>query len=422
MSISVRQANSRKRILFLSNGHGEDLNASLVVKALRQASPDLEIAAMPLVGDGDAYRKLAVPIIGPTQKMPSGGIFYMSPISLLKDLWSGLIGLTLEQIQAVWRCSQTCDLLVAVGDIVPISMARLTAKPFAAFIVSTSSYYEGQIKLPWITARCLRSQKCQQIFTRDAYTAQDLQARGFHQATFAGYPVMDVLSPTGVDLNLIKGQPMVALMPGSRLPEALNNFARQLQLCEAIAADQPIQFRATLVPSIQVSDLAALATDLGWQFQPPHLLSKPVGRATVSVHCYSYAFADILQQCDLAIGMAGTAVEQAVGLGKPVIQIPGAGPQFTYRFAEAQMRLLGSSVQTVGTVAATPAVIQQAARQVIETLQDDDYRQTCVENGRERVGRPGGSAKIAHSLQTLLLGKGDDTMRPPGSWVAGSPG
>jgi hypothetical protein len=42
--------------------------------------------------------------------------------------------------------------------------------------------------------------------------------------------------------------------------------------------------------------------------------------------------------------MAGTAAEQAVGLAKPVLQLPGQGPQFTASFAEAQRRLLGPTV------------------------------------------------------------------------------
>jgi len=53
------------------------------------------------------------------------------------------------------------------------------------------------------------------------------------------------------------------------------------------------------------------------------------------VICSADAFADILQQSSLVIGMTGTAVEQAVGLGKPLIAVPGNGPAFTYRFAEA---------------------------------------------------------------------------------------
>jgi uncharacterized protein (TIGR03492 family) len=42
--------------------------------------------------------------------------------------------------------------------------------------------------------------------------------------------------------------------------------------------------------------------------------------------------------------MAGTATEQAVLLGKLVVQIEGKGPQFTATFAEAQRRLLGTNI------------------------------------------------------------------------------
>ena len=37
----------------------------------------------------------------------------------------------------------------------------------------------------------------------------------------------------------------------------------------------------------------------------------------------------------------GTVADKFIGLGKPVIQIEGKGPQFTRSFAEAQRRLLG---------------------------------------------------------------------------------
>ncbi|MFM7578153.1 MAG: hypothetical protein ACKO5Q_14605, partial [Microcystaceae cyanobacterium] len=59
-------------ILWISNGHGEDLNASLILQALRQNAPEIQLSAMPLVGMGNAYQKLQVKIICPTQNLPSG--------------------------------------------------------------------------------------------------------------------------------------------------------------------------------------------------------------------------------------------------------------------------------------------------------------------------------------------------------------
>lgn len=400
-----------RRVLFLSNGHGEDLNASLVLKALRGIAPDVEVVAMPIVGEGNAYRRLGVEIIGPTQQLPSGGFNYINfgrflnpvnwwrdtnPVSLVKDLLSGLIGLTWRQFQAVQRHSPTCDLLFACGDIVPILFARFTGRPFIVFLVSTSSYYEGTVKLPWLVQWGMKSSQCLAILTRDRYTAQELLQRGFIRTQFLGYPIMDVLTPSGRVFAAAWG-PMIALLPGSRLPEAKHNLALMLELCEAIAHLRPAQFRAALVPGFKDGHLAALVAEQGWEIEADKL-----HKGEVTVHYHFDAFADILHQCDLVVGMAGTAVEQAVGLGKPILQIPGPGPQFTYLFAEAQMRLLGPSVVTVGTRPATAKTLGCAAAKIAQMLDDPQFLEFCRENGRERVGEPGGSDAIARRILDAL--------------------
>jgi uncharacterized protein (TIGR03492 family) len=387
-----------KQVLFLSNGHGEDLNASLIVGELQKIQPQLSIAALPLVGEGKAYQKLPVPIIAPTATMPSGGIIYTNPFNWIKDIGAGLIGLTIKQIQAAFKVSKNCDLLIAVGDIVPIAIARLTGRPFVAFIVSTSSYYEGTIKLPLLTELCLRSDKCLRVFTRDKYTATDLQNRGIKKAIFAGYPIMDVLTPTGKDLELDSQIPMIALLAGSRLPEALSNLALQLQVCEEIVKIKPMQFRAAIVPSIRETDLENLAKQEGWHYLGAGKLEKN----GALLYCYRDAFADILHHCDACLAMAGTAVEQAVGLGKPVLQIPGFGPQFTYPFAEAQMRLLGESVITIGKKPTEVNLFKNAAVKIVDILADSQYLHRCLENGKIRVGESGGSKNIAEEIYMKL--------------------
>ena len=401
-----------RRVLFLSNGHGEDLNASLVLKALRRVAPAIEMAAMPIVGKGNAYQKLGVTIIGPTQQLPSGGFNYINfgrflnpvnwwrdtnPVSLLKDLFSGLIGLTWGQYQAVKRYSPSCDLLFACGDIVPILFARLTGRPFVVFLVSTSSYYEGKVKLPWLAQWGMKSPQCLGILTRDRYTAQDLLKRGFVRTQFLGYPIMDVLAPSGQFLAPATA-PLIALLPGSRLPEAQANLALMLALCVAINHRRSAHFHAALVPGFTAEHLQMLGHEHCWATSDFGILRQ--GQTTV--HYHYDAFADVLHQCDLVIGMAGTAVEQAVGLGKPVVQIPGPGPQFTYLFAEAQMRLLGDSVITVGTRPATGKTITYAAAKIDQILDDTEFLQHCQHNGRERVGEAGGSEAIAHRLLDAL--------------------
>ncbi len=399
-----------KRILFISNGHGEDNHSSHIIQSLWELRPDVEIAAMPIVGQGEAYRRLNVPIIGPTQTMPSGGFTYMNRLLLLGDIRAGIIGLTWEQLRAVQRYAPTCDLIHATGDQVGQAFAYLSGKPFVSFISPLSSLYENHLHLGPIISRLLKSRRCLTVFTRDPATAADLQQQGLTKVQFGGIPSLDRLTPTGKDLQLKLDAPMVALLPGSRLPEAVRNFRLQLQLVQQVTqlpAGDRIQFRAALVPAL-MQQLPELAASEGWQVDTNGRLWYPAfnnGTDTpvaAEVLCYSDAFNDILHQTTLVIGMAGLAVDQAVAIGKPVLQIPGEGPQFTYRFAEAQNRLLGLSAQTIGTRPATPEILQEAAQRVIETVQDRDYLAACVENGRQRLGAPGASYRIARQLLHYL--------------------
>lgn len=398
-----------KEILFLSNGHGEDTINCQIVHALRASAPNIQVSAMPIVGDGAAYARSRVAIIGPTSPMPSGGFFYMNPMFFLKDVRAGLVRLTLQQLQATREHSQRCDLVVTTGDIVAAGFAHATGRPYIIFLSAHSSYYEGQVYLGFLLNYLLLSEQCLAIFTRDALTAADLNQQGFKKAIFVGNPVMDNLSPTGKDLQLKPGVRTIAILPGSRLPEATDNLVLLLELVKEIAttATVPVQFRAALVPSLML-ELDDIAARSGWLHREGKLVFQEIKplvsdqESTVEVICYSDAFPDILQQSNLVIGMTGTAIEQAVGLGKPVITIPGNGPSFTYRFAEAQNRLLGDSVQVIGTEPANAEIIKEAAASVDRTLQDKKYLETCVKNGLERMGRSGGSSKIADRLTKYL--------------------
>ncbi|PHJ53894.1 hypothetical protein VF14_37040 [Nostoc linckia z18] len=398
-----------KRILFISNGHGEDNHTSHVIQTLRELSPSIEMAAMPIVGEGKAYRSLDIPIIGPTQTMPSGGFFYMKRLYLLKDFQSGLIGLTWRQLQAVLQYAPNCDLVMATGDFISQTFAYLTKRPFVSFISCLSALYEGRLRINPLLWHDLNSSRCLTVFTRDFYTASDLQRQGITKAQFGGIPALDRLVPTGVDLQLKPEVPTIALLPGSRMPEAARNFCLQLQLVVEIAKVMPesrLQFRAALVPNL-MAELDDIAKSEGWQLNQGVLTYSLPGSSAeelplVEVKCYSNAFSDIVYYSTLVIGMAGLAVDLAVAIGKPIIQIPGQGPQFTYAFAEAQTRLLGINAQTIGTGPATPDTLKQAALRLVETLQDADYLAQCQKNGPERFGPSGASQRIASFILKSL--------------------
>ncbi|MEO0541691.1 MAG: hypothetical protein AAFZ80_12630, partial [Cyanobacteria bacterium P01_A01_bin.105] len=176
------------RILFISNGHGEDNHSSYIIRRLQLMRPDLEFAAIPIVGHGRAYSKLDIPILVPTLTLPSGGFTFMNQWKLVDDFRAGLLQLTLKQIRAVQREAPQYDLVFATGDGVGQSFAWISGKPFFAFISTLSALYEGHLPIDWVLRGAVRSHRCQAVFTRDAYTAKDLQRQGIAKAKFGGIP------------------------------------------------------------------------------------------------------------------------------------------------------------------------------------------------------------------------------------------
>ena len=119
-------------------------------------------------------------------------------------------------------------------------------------------------------------------------------------------------------------------------------------------------------------------------------------------------FAAVIQQCDLLLSMTGTAAEQCVGLGKPVLQLEGEGPQFTPGFAEAQRRLLGPGVFCAAADAAPGSESQLNAtaillERLLERLQHDHrWSNELRQLGLERIGSGGGAARMAADIRDCL--------------------
>ena len=402
-----------QKLLYISNGHGEDNHSSHIIRTLRAIRPELEIAALPIVGEGNAYRKINIPIVGPTYTLPSGGFTYMNRLRLIDDIRAGLLSMTWKQYKAMKAYAGEVDFVAATGDTIGQAFALLSGKPFVSFISPLSAMYEGKLNMDLILWQILKSPRCRAVATRDAYTAEDLKKQGLEKVTFGGIPSLDRLKPAGKDIQLADGEKMVALLPGSRTAEAVRNFKLEMRLARHAAQINPaLKFRAALVPSV-MAEVERIAADEGWQLDRYEredgttwvkLSSGPTAdyAKPVEILCYSDAFSDIACRCTIVVGMAGLAVDQAMAIGKPIVQIAGEGPQFTYAFAEAQDRLLGLSVQTIGKEAANAEILREAARCVARTVEDEDYLGKCVENGLARFGPFGASARIANLILTNM--------------------
>jgi uncharacterized protein (TIGR03492 family) len=405
------------RLLCLSNGHGEDQIALRILEELRQLPDAPTIAVLPIVGDGAAYRKAGFSLIGPTQTMPSGGFINLDVgQQLARDIEAGLLKLTWGQIQTVWawaKASTAPSLILAVGDIVPLVFAWWVKVPFAFVGTAKSEYYlrdesgwlerqswwddrflrwTGCVYLPW-ERWLMRRSRCVAVFPRDALTVASLQRSGI-AAVDLGNPMMDGLGAVVPPVRPgTTDQPLtIALIPGSRIPELDANWALILDAVQNLGSelDQPVNLLAALAPS---SDRPELRYPLqSWEQVGDRQYRRGSGKHVINLTIAPGKFVECIQQSHLAIAMAGTATEQFVGLGKPVVTFPGGGPQFVPAFAEAQTRLLGASVHHVQQPSQVTATIQQ-----LLAAPAADW-QAFAENGARRMGFPGGAKRIANCL------------------------
>ncbi|MGA7934485.1 MAG: lipid-A-disaccharide synthase-related protein [Kovacikia sp.] len=459
------------RLLCLSNGHGEDAIALRILQALQQQPNAPSLEALPIVGEGHAYTKARIPLIGSVKTMPSGGFIYMDGRQLARDIGGGLLQLTLTQLKAIraWaRARETEDaptpqrpnpptpspipaspssIILAVGDIVPLLFAWLSGLPYAFIGTAKSEYYlrdetgwlpreswwsdrleraTGCVYHPW--ERWLMSRpNCKAVFPRDSITAKVLKQYSV-PAFDLGNPMMDGIGGRlegrhqgwEIEDGESKGKPQkaeedrgnpkfaqasnpvratltIALLPGSRPPEAYANWETILLAVNGLIAKmgRPLKLLAAIAPGLDLKELHQIISDFRWQQVSENAYSVGWGETQATLVLAQDQFAQWLRQADLAISMAGTATEQFVGLGKPVITIPGKGPQFTPAFAEAQTRLLGPSV----TLVAEPA---QTAYAIQSLFGNPDRLQLIAENGGRRMGESGAAQRIANCLMNVL--------------------
>ena len=436
-------ANSSLRLLVLSNGHGEDAIAVRILRELQQQENAPEIFALPLVGEGRAYQKLDIPVVGSVRSMPSGGFIYQDGRQLARDVRGGLLQLTLNQFKAVRRWIKTQQKsgysakILAVGDIVPLLFAWLSGSQYAFVGTAKSEYYlrdetgwlkrntraerregwSGSVYLPW--ERWLMSRKrCKAVFPRDSLTSEILKQWKIPVLDL-GNPMMDGLEPsfprkqfyaTDTQRKEIERPLAITLLPGSRTPEAYANWEKISIAVSALMAmfreqdfvghtSGNVVFLAGIAPGLDVSIITDSIKSQGWRIVPNEESPVKIPDAQALTFKQKNAFITITQNnyndClhlgDLAIAMAGTATEQFVGLGKPAITIPGEGPQFTPAFAEAQTRLLGSSV----------ILVEQAvdvADEVKTLFINPDRLHLIATNGERRMGKPGAARRIAECL------------------------
>ena len=395
------------KILVLSNGHGEDLSGSLIAKQFEKSG--YSVNALPIVGKGNHYEKEKIKIIGKTKEFSTGGIGYNSFKGRLTEILGGEIFYLLKRLYLTFKIRKKYDYFFVVGDIVPVFFAWVCKKDFFTYLVAYSSHYEGKLKLPWPSKFFLLSQKAKKIYTRDSLTANDLTFQLKKKVSFLGNPFMDKFFSK--DSEIKKSELCIGLFPGSRSPEMLDNFILILEVLEELSDlrfFQKIEFNFAIVNALPSSKVMEIFENRGWLYlekiKDKHLLKFKY--KSLEVNTYWNNFDKILMKSRCCISMAGTAAEQAIGLGKPVIQIEGKGPQFTRSFAEAQRRLLGKYVFCATKYQDKNDQINQTIKLIIKVVYliklNKKFLISCNEHAKKRLGENKACIKMVNDMNFVI--------------------
>ena len=214
------------------------------------------------------------------------------------------------------------------------------------------------------------------------------------KVSFFGNPFMDKYFFR--DKELKNHNFSIGIFPGSRFPEILDNFVLILEFLESLSNlsyFQKIEFNFAIVNVLSPLKIREIFKNRKWIFlgkiNENNLLKFQY--KSLKVNLYWNNFDEILLKSKCCICMAGTAAEQAIGLGKPVIQIEGKGPQFTKSFAEAQRRLLGKYVFCVSKYKNKNDQINQTINLLIKVIYqimlDKKFLISCNENAKKRLGQ-----------------------------------
>lgn len=377
--------------LFVSNSYGEDRSAALIACELRKMLPNLKIIGASLLSKGEAYERVGLPVIKGTVP-PSGG-FLTSVSAVLKDLPYIFHPLAffykLQKIRA--------KTVVVVGD-TPLSLLTYFAQRYKPLYIlnQAKSYYQDHRSYGRIEKQILR-RIAKVIFTHDAYTARVLRSEGLN-ALFVGNPMMDGLTPHFASPPFPR--PYIALLPGSR-DEAHYNLIKISRLFPYLNQKFiNLKGLVPLSPTLNKDKLRDLFRKHGWTWQD---VKSPIPYSLVSKHKSELRllddyFPDIIKYSELVVALAGTATEQAAGMGKPIVSFVGTGPQTTRGRLLKQERLLQGAMR----VCEYPIGV---LKEIEFLLTHPEERIARGQKGREVMGSPGGARNIARYLINSTMNK-----------------
>lgn len=379
-----------KRVLLVSNGHGEVAIADRVARAMAEQ----DVAAcdhLALVGDFGHSESMRD--VGPRRKMPSGGLLAMGNLrNIARDVRAGLLGHTLAQLRFLRGARGTYDAVVAVGDVFALAMA-LRAGVRTIFAGTAKSVYVA----PYGPFEERLMRKAFAVFVRDDATAQRLKQHGI--AARSANVIVDLYARSQSRFEQ-SCRPRLALFPGSR-EEAYDDAVFLCEVVRTLAQRRPaLCAMLSIAPGLDVARMEAELRNSGWRItstgdrlQPFNAFAQD-GRKLVRAWCCGIG--PLLGGADLVLGQAGTANEAAAAAGIPVVAFTVGDERRSAWYRRRQAGLLGGALLIV------PGGVQASTDRVDRLLNDPDALAAMSLEGRRRMGPPGGASRIAASVADAI--------------------
>jgi len=383
-----------KRLLFITNGHGEIAIADRIAREVRALDGDIAIDHLPLVGDS---RSAIMREVGPRRMMPSGGLLAMGNLrNIARDVRSGLLVLTYAQRRFLKRVRGDYARVVAIGDVFALLMGLAVRAPLT-YVGTAKSVRVAPYG--FFERRALR--RADEVFVRDEPTAARLREQGV-EAKAPGNVIVDLFDgddDSRADAAAHGFVPVLAVFPGSRQSSYLD--ARfLLEVVRRAGGDRPhLGAVISIAPLLDPGTFVAGFREDGWDVDQlpdarmPFALRRD-GR--VFARAWTGSIGPLLARAQVVMGQAGTANEAAAAAGVPVVAFERNRDRKTTWYRMRQHGLLGDAL------AVLPGDPAQAAAGLNELLDDAPRRAMMGALGRERMGAPGGAHAIACEIARRL--------------------
>jgi lipid-A-disaccharide synthase len=374
----------KNNILIVAGEASADLHGANVVAALRRMNPAIKVRAM----GGDHLRRAGAEILVDSSRLAVVGITEV--LGRLGDLIRAY-----RNLKRVVQNGET-GLLVLIDfpdfNLRLAGVAREAGVPVLYYISpQVWAWRSGRTKM--IAGRVDRMAV---IFPFEA----PLYREAGLEAEFVGHPLMDTLGmPGDLPLSLAKngwrGDPLIALLPGSRHKEVKFLLPEMIRAAQIISGKKSgAKFLLALAPSIHPEEVKDLLPPQDTRIQ------------VVEGRTY-----EVLRAADLALVASGTATLETAILGKPMVIVYRVSP-LSYWVARAMVKVKWIGlVNLVAGRALVPELIQakakgeQIALEALRILEDGSYREEMVRGlagVRERLGSPGAAERVARMAIEMM--------------------